>query len=123
MRVLDQRGLRATALLNGAVATRYPALVKEIAASQWEVAAAGLDMGHLHHGGLTEAEERALVKQAVGALRGAFASKIRGSHSPAHSESMRTLDLVAEAWFDYVTDWVNDDMPYPVTTSAVHVTA
>jgi len=118
MRVLDQRGLRATALLNGAVATRYPALAKEIAASQWEVAAAGLDMGHLHHGGLPEAEERALVKQAVGALSGAFASKIRGWHSPAHSESMRTLDLVAESGLDYVTDWINDDMPYPVTTSA-----
>ena len=25
---------------------------------------------------------------------------------------MRTLDLVAEAGLDYVTDWVNDDMPY-----------
>ena len=123
MRVLDQRGLRATALLNGAVATRYPALAKEIAASQWEVAAAGLDMGHLHHGGLPEAEERALVKQAVGALSGAFASKIRGWHSPAHSESMRTLDLVAESGLDYVTDWINDDMPYPVTTSAGNLTA
>jgi peptidoglycan/xylan/chitin deacetylase (PgdA/CDA1 family) len=123
MRVLDQRGLRATALLNGAVATRYPALAKEIAASQWEVAAAGLDMGHLHHGGLPEAEERALVKQAVGALSGAFASKIRGWHSPAHSESMRTLDLVAESGLDYVTDWINDDMPYPVTTAAGKLTA
>ena len=123
MRVLDQRGLRATALLNGAVATRYPALAAEIAASQWEVAAAGVDMGRLHHGGLPEAEERALVKQAVGALRGAFASKIRGWHSPAHSESMRTLDLVAEAGLDYVADWINDDMPYSVTTSAGKLTA
>ena len=100
-----------------------PRSPKEIAASRWEVAAAGLDMGHLHHGGLSEAEERALVKQAVGALRGAFASKIRGWHSPAHSESMRTLDLVAEAGLDYVTDWINDDMPYPVTTSAGALTA
>ena len=58
------------------------------------------------------------MKQAVAALSGAFASKIRGWHSPAHSESMRTLDLVAEAGLDYVADWINDDMPYPVTTSA-----
>ena len=69
MRVLDQRGLRATALLNGAVATRYPALAAEIAASQWEVAAAGVDMGRLHHGGLPEADERALVKQATNAFK------------------------------------------------------
>jgi peptidoglycan/xylan/chitin deacetylase (PgdA/CDA1 family) len=123
MRALDQRGLRATALLNAAVATRYPALAAEIAASQWEVAAAGIDMGRLHHGELPEADERALVKKSVDALRAAFASKIRGWHSPAHSESMRTLDLVAEAGLDYVTDWINDDMPYPVTTSAGKLTS
>ena len=63
------------------------------------------------------------MKQAVAALSGAFASKIRGWHSPAHSESMRTLDLVAEAGLDYVADWINDDMPYPVTTSAGKLTA
>ena len=36
---------------------------------------------------------------------------------------MRTLDLVAEAGLDYVADWINDDMPYPVTTSAGTLTA
>lgn len=117
MRALDARGVRATALLNSAVATRYPALVKEIAASQWEVAAAGVDMGKLHHGGLAEAAERALVEEAVGTLRGAFPTKVRGWHSPAHSESSRTLDLVAAAGLDYVADWINDDMPYPFTTA------
>ncbi len=85
MKALDARGLRATALMNAALAPRYPALAEEIAASRWEVAAAGVDMGKLHHGGLAEAEERALVTDAVDTLRGAFASKIRGWHSPAHS--------------------------------------
>jgi len=123
MRALDARGLRATALLSSAVATRYPALVREIAASRWEVAAAGVDMGKLHHGGLAEAEERALVEAAASTLRGAFATPIRGWHSPAHSESMRTLDLVAGAGLDWVADWINDDMPYQVTTSAGALTA
>ena len=72
MRALDARGLRATALMSAVLATRYPALMTEIAASKWEVAAAGMDMGKLHHGGLPEAEERALVQEAVGTLRGAF---------------------------------------------------
>jgi peptidoglycan/xylan/chitin deacetylase (PgdA/CDA1 family) len=71
---------------------------------------------------LSEAEERTLVKQAVDTLRGAGLAP-RGWHSPAHSQSMRTLDLVAEAGLDYVTDWVNDDMPYAVTTSAGGLTA
>jgi peptidoglycan/xylan/chitin deacetylase (PgdA/CDA1 family) len=123
MKVLDHRGIPATALLNAAVATRYPALAAEIAASRWEVVAAGVDMGSLHHGGLTEEGERALVNRAVGDLRGAFTSKVRGWHSPAHSQSMRTLDLVAEQGLDYVTDWINDDMPYPVATAAGTLTA
>ena len=122
MKALDASGLRATALMSAALAPRYPALLKELAASRWEIAAAGVDMGKLHHGGLSEAEERALVKQAVDTLRGAGLAP-RGWHSPAHSQSMRTLDLVAEAGLDYVTDWVNDDMPYAVTTSAGGLTA
>jgi allantoinase len=123
MRALDARGLRATALMSAVLATRYPALVAEIAASKWEVAAAGMDMGRLHHGGLPETEERALVQEAVGILRKAFGPAVRGWHSPAHSQSMRTLDLVAEAGLDYVADWVNDDMPYSVTTAAGPLTA
>jgi peptidoglycan/xylan/chitin deacetylase (PgdA/CDA1 family) len=123
MKALDQRGLKATALMSSAVATRYPALAAEVAASGWEVAAAGVDMGKLHHGGLAEAEERALVTRAVKELRGAFKSPIRGWHSPAHSQSMRTLDLVAEAGLDWVADWINDDMPYTVTTARGPLTA
>lgn len=122
MKALDARGLRATALMSAALAARYPALLEEVAASRWEIAAAGVDMSKPHHSGLAEAEERALVKQAVDTLRGAGAA-VRGWHSPAHSQSMKTLDLVAEAGLDYVTDWVNDDMPYPVTTSAGGLTA
>jgi peptidoglycan/xylan/chitin deacetylase (PgdA/CDA1 family) len=123
MKALDARGLRATALMNAVLAARYPALMKEIAASRWEVAAAGVDMGKLHHSGLAEAEERALVKQAVDTLRGVFGKSVRGWHSPAHSQSMRTLDLVAEAGLDYVTDWINDDMPYSMATSAGTLTS
>jgi peptidoglycan/xylan/chitin deacetylase (PgdA/CDA1 family) len=123
MRALDQRGLRATALMSSAVATRYPALAAEVAASQWEVAAAGVDMGKLHHSGLSEATERAQVAQAVTDLRGAFGTKIRGWHSPAHSQSMRTLDLVAAAGLDWVADWINDDMPYSVATKNGPLTA
>jgi peptidoglycan/xylan/chitin deacetylase (PgdA/CDA1 family) len=123
MRALDARGLRATALANAVLATCYPALASEIAASEWEVAAAGVDMGRLHHGGLAESEERALVQEAVGILREAFGPAVRGWHSPAHSQSLRTLDLVAEAGLDYVADWVNDDMPYHVSTSAGPLTA
>ncbi|WP_431283097.1 polysaccharide deacetylase family protein [Humitalea sp. 24SJ18S-53] len=123
MRVLAARNLPATALMSAALAPRYPALVRDIKAAGWEVAAAGVDMGKIHHGGVDVATERALVQQAVTTLREAFGPSVRGWHSPAFSESAQTLDLIAEAGIDYVADWVNDEMPYAVTTSAGPLTA
>lgn len=123
MRALAERGVRATALMSAALATRYPPLVEDVAAAKWEVAAAGLDMGRLHHGGIEEAAERRQLQQAVATLRSAFGAGVRGWHSPGFSQSKRTLDLIAEAGLDYVTDWANDDMPYAVTTSAGPLTA
>jgi allantoinase len=118
LKALGARGLRATALMSAVLAARYPALARDVAAAGWEVAAAGVDMGHVHHGGLDEATERAWIGRAVAILRGAFGPGVRGWHSPGHSQSMRTLDLVAEAGLDYVADWINDDMPYAVATAA-----
>ena len=42
---------------------------------------------------------------------------MKGWYSPAHSETLNTLDLVAEEGVDYVCDWVNDDMPYQFRTA------
>jgi allantoinase len=123
LKVLGERGLKATALMSTVLATRYPALARDIASAGWEVAAAGLDMGHLHHGGLDPATERAWVQQAVATLRGTFGPGVRGWHSPGFSQSAATLDLIAEAGLDYCMDWVNDDMPYAVSTSAGPLTA
>jgi allantoinase len=122
MRVLEARGLRPSVTMNAALARRYPALVQEIAQRGWEVVASGQDMGHPHHAGLAEAEERALVQDSLATLRGAFGA-IAGWHSPAHAQSARTLDLLAEAGIAYVADWVNDDMPYALRTAHGPLTA
>ncbi|MCS6891135.1 MAG: hypothetical protein NZN45_05930 [Rhodovarius sp.] len=116
MRVLAQRGLSASALLSARLAERYPVLMEDIAAAGWEVVCAGLDMGHLHHGEVPEEAERAWIAEAARLLRGRFGT-VRGWHSPAHSESHRTPDLVAEAGFTWSCGWVNDDMPYVMATA------
>ena len=38
----------------------------------------------------------------------------RGWLSPALSETVRTLDILAEHGIEYVGNWVNDDQPYPM---------
>ncbi|WP_342131591.1 polysaccharide deacetylase family protein [Hydrogenophaga sp. OTU3427] len=117
MQALERHGIRATAAVNAAVAVRYPHLIQACRKRGWEIVAKGLDMDHLHHGGLSVDEERAWIAQALGILNDATGQKVRGWLSPAKSESFQTLDLLAEAGLDYVCDWVNDDMPYALRTS------
>ena len=118
MAVLDRLGLRATAAVNAAVAVRYPALLAEIGGRGWEVAAHGLHMGRIHHGGLDRAEEAAIVDETLGRLRQASGQPVRGWLSPGGGESWHTLDLLAERGVGYVLDWVNDELPYRLRTAS-----
>ena len=118
MQALERHGLRASVALNAAVAQRYPALVRSCVERGWEVIANGLDMDHLHHGGLAEEDERALIRQTLDILRAASGQPVSGWLSPAKSQSWNTPDLLREAGIDYACDWVNDDMPYAMHTRA-----
>jgi peptidoglycan/xylan/chitin deacetylase (PgdA/CDA1 family) len=123
MRVLDGLGLRATAAVNAAVADRYPRVIDELLKRDWEIAASGIDMGHIHHGKLAPDAEQALVRRTRDVLTEASGQPIGGWYSPGHSESSHTLRLLAEADFEYVMDWTNDDLPYTISTEAGTLTA
>jgi len=111
MKALERHGIRASVAVNAAVAARYPALLKELISRSWEILGHGLDMDHLHYEGM--GDEKALIQKSLQIL-----PKVRGWLSPAKSESHQTLDLLAAEGIDYVCDWVNDDMPYEIRTTA-----
>ena len=111
-KVLDKLGIKSSVAINSALAERYPYLVEQVNARDWELIANGLDMGHPHHGGMERDEEAALIKGVLDSLRGLSGQKIRGWLSPLRSESMNTPDLVAAQGIEYVCDWANDDLPY-----------
>lgn len=117
MRVLDRHGLKASVAMNSAVASRYPFLVGEIDRRGWEIMASGTDMGRLHHGDLPVETERAYVEESFSTLRRISGQPVLGWHSPAHSQSQSTPELVAEAGASFIADWINDDMPYAFTTA------
>ena len=123
MKALQQHGIPATVAVNAAVAVRYPSLLAQCNKLGWEIMANGLDMDHLHHGGLSAEEEKKWVDQTLSILRKASGQAVRGWLSPAKSESFNTPDILAAAGLDYVCDWVNDDMPYPMHTSAKDLVA
>ena len=116
-KALDKHGLKASVAFNSAVAARYPFLLNEITRRDWEVMAHGVDMGKLHHGDLDIEPERGYVKESLSTLREMSGQPVTGWISPARSESMNTLDIVADEGGKYVADWVNDDMPYLLKTA------
>jgi allantoinase len=118
MRVLDRLKLRATGIVNAAAAIRYPRVMEEIVRRNWEIASGGMDMGRVHHGQLALEDERLLVRNASKILKEASGQRVVGWHSPGHSQSSHTLSLLAEAGFQYVMDWANDDLPYMISTAA-----
>lgn len=117
-RALERRGLAATVAMSSRLAERYPHVVAEVNRLRFEIAAHGIDMGHIHATGIGEDEERRWVQQSLATLRRLSGQPVKGWLSPASSESHATLDLVAAEGCAYVCDWVNDDMPYAVTTKA-----
>ena len=118
MKALEKHGIRPTVAVNAAVAVRYPSLINECTQRGWEIMANGLDMDHLHHGGLAVDDEKKLIDTTLDILRKASGQAVRGWLSPAKSESAATLDLLGAAGLDYVCDWVNDDMPYAMRTAS-----
>lgn len=122
-KVLEKHGIVPTVAINSMVAARYPFLVDFVTGKGWEVMGYGVDMGKVHYGGQDEAEERARIQEALGVLREMSGQKVTGWASPAKSESMKTLDLVAAEGIDYVTDWISDEMPFPLTTANGPLTA
>ncbi len=123
MKVLDALGLKASTPMSAKIAERYPALLKAVQDRGWEIIGHGVDMNHIHHGGMDKAVEAQQIEDALVMLEKYTGEKPSGWFSPARSESENTLALLADHGIDYVCDWVNDDMPYDMTTSAGSITA
>jgi len=115
--IMHKHGFKGTVALNSDVCERYPRIVETITGLEWEI------MGHgLNNSGLLtfldENSERKAISDTLDTIQRATGKRPRGWLSPALSESLITLDLLAENGIDYVADWTNDDQPYRVRVSS-----
>jgi polysaccharide deacetylase family protein (PEP-CTERM system associated) len=102
LRLLEERGTRATAFVLGSLAAEYPALVREIRAAGHEIAA----HGHLHRPvyQLSPQEFRRDVVQAKDVLEGLTGEPVLGYRAPWFSITRRStwaFEILAEAGFRY----------------------
>jgi len=114
---LDKVGAKASIAANSAVIERYPALARDLVSAGHEIIGHATDMNATIATGVPEAEERAMIKASLDGIEKATGSRPSGWLSIARSESFNTPALLAEAGLAYLCDWVNDDLPYRMSTA------
>jgi peptidoglycan/xylan/chitin deacetylase (PgdA/CDA1 family) len=115
-RLFEKLGIKASVAMNAAVAERYPVLAREVVSSGYEIICHGYDMDTIHHSGMSEADEREIIRKSKNIITDVTGVAPQGWLSPASAESFFTPDLVQEEGFSYLCDWANDDMPYVFQT-------
>lgn len=118
LQALKWAGFRATFPVQAEIARRYAPLIEAVQKDGHEIAAHGVSTAYIHHDGLSEADERALIAQTKAALPNATTWM-----SPARNESYRTPDLIAEAGYTVCLDWEADTRPLAFDVKSGQLTA
>jgi len=114
----EKVGARISIACNGAIAERYPDLIADIVAGGHEIIAHSTDMNGTIDSSLPEEEERLIIARSLSMIEQASGQRPRGWLSIARSQSFATPRLLAEAGFDYMCDWVHDELPVRFSTPA-----
>src|SRR5256885_7005409 len=80
----------------------------------WEFMGHGVKQGAMH----LLPDQRAAVRESLKLLHDFTGRKPKGWLGPGLTETWETLDILAEEGIAYVSDWVNDDQPYEIRTTA-----
>jgi peptidoglycan/xylan/chitin deacetylase (PgdA/CDA1 family) len=107
-------GIVPTLALNGSVCTAYPRVAGAALEAGWEFMGHGYIQGPMH--GLEN--QRDAVRQTMAAIRSFTGKPPRGWESPGLTETFETVDILSEEGIEYVADWVLDDQPCEITTTA-----
>jgi peptidoglycan/xylan/chitin deacetylase (PgdA/CDA1 family) len=110
---MKQFRVTPTLALNGIVCRTYPRVARAAKDEGWEF---------LGHGWLQQPmhkleDQRAAIHDTIEAIREFTGAPPRGWESPGLTETLETIDHLAEAGIEYVADWVLDDQPVYISTA------
>lgn len=111
---LDRFGVKPTLSINASVCLSYPRLAEAARDGGWEFMGHGFIQKPLH---LLE-DQKAEIDKAVRTIAEFTGRPPRGWLGPGLTETWETVDYLAEVGIEYVADWVMDDQPFEIQTSA-----
>lgn len=113
MEVLDRYQVKATLCANSEIFTHYPIIAEESKKREWEFMAHG-DTNTRFLGELSEDEEREVIFSSIDVVTKTAGVRPKGWKSSGVVTNFITPSILAEAGIRYISDWSNDDQPYPV---------
>ena len=113
MRVLDKYDVRGSISLSTALCDHHPEIIELCKEREWEFFSHGIYNTRYSYG-MDEAQERAMIEDAVETIRKHTGQQCSGYLAPALTHTDITMDLFAEAGGIYTCDLFHDDQPTPV---------
>lgn len=111
---LDKHNVKATMAVNASVCLSYPRIARAALHAGWEFMGHGYTQKAMH----LESDQRAVIRKSIDTIREFTGKPPRGWLGPGLTETWVTPDVLAEEGIEYVSDWVNDDQPYEIKTTA-----
>jgi peptidoglycan/xylan/chitin deacetylase (PgdA/CDA1 family) len=113
MNVLDKYAVRGSISLSTALCAHHPEIIELCKERDWEFFSHGIYNTRYSYG-MDEAQERAMIEDAINTIAESTGQKCAGYLAPALTHTDHTIDLFAEAGGIYTCDLFHDDQPTPV---------
>lgn len=117
--VMDRYGVRGSVSLNVGVCDHYPEIIEACVKRGWELFSHGVYNTRYLYGMDTD-QERELIEDVKATIYRASGQPLSGWLSPALSNTVDTMDLLADAGVLYTCDLMHDDQPLPVKVKSDH---
>jgi len=111
--VFDRLHVPAVLAINGSAIQAYEPIARAALERQWEFIGHGFSQKNMQK----VADERVDIQKTTAAIQSFTGRRPRGWLGPGLTETWNTPDILAEEGYEYVCDWVLDDLPVPVRTN------
>ena len=109
LEVLDRLGVKATFLMCGGTAEKYPDAVRAAHAAGHEIA--GMSYGFDRVRTMSPEREQGVVRRTAKVLADVCGAQIKGWRCPDYRVSPQTLDILSDEGFCWDSSLLNDDLP------------
>ena len=107
IKLLSDRGLKASAFMNAACADVYASCAERMLRAGWEF----VGHGYVQRSLQKEENEEEVIERSLERLRRLTGKRPRGWLGPGLNETFDTPDILKKHGIDWLADWFVDDLP------------